>query len=263
MITVMGASGFVGSHLVRLLAGSGLDFQAVGRRDDLPVGPLGHVIYCIGLTGDFRAHPLAAVDAHVCVLVDLLSRSTFDSFLYLSSVRLYAGRTGPAQEEDQLRLDPVRPDDLYNASKALGEAIVLSLGDRGRVARPSNVYGAGQRDSFIAEVVDEAQAEGVVTFRSPPESSRDYISVEDVARLLVDIALRGRQRIYNVASGIGTTNAELGSIISSATGCAIRYAPDCVPSPVPPIDNGRIREEFGFTPAALEEELPRLLESRA
>jgi nucleoside-diphosphate-sugar epimerase len=263
MITVLGASGFVGSQLVRLLASSGLDFQAIGRGDALPAGPLGHVIYCIGLTGDFRAHPLAAVDAHVCVLVDLLSRSTFDSFLYLSSVRLYAGGGGPAREEDELRLDPARPDDLYNASKALGEAIVLSLGDRGRVARPSNVYGAGQRDSFIAEVVDEAQAEGTVTFRSPPTSARDYISVEDVARLLVDIALRGRRRIYNVASGVSTSNAELGSLLAGATGCAIRYAPGSVPSPVPPIDNRRIREEFGFTPALLREELPRLLESRA
>lgn len=263
MITVMGASGFVGSHLVRLLASSGLDFQAVGRSDDLPGGPLGHVIYCIGLTGDFRARPLAAADAHVCVLLDLLSRSTFDSFLYLSSVRLYAGGAGPAREEDELRLNPVRPGDLYNASKALGEAIVLSLGDRGRVARPSNVYGPGQSDSFIAEVVGEAQAEGLVTFRSPPESSRDYVSVDDVARLLVDIAVRGRQRIYNVASGVSTTNAELGSIISSATGCAIRYAPDSVPSPVPPIDSRRIREEFGFTPAVLQEELPRMLERRA
>jgi nucleoside-diphosphate-sugar epimerase len=262
MITVLGASGFVGSHLTAYLDRSGHAFQAVPRGAGLPNGPLGHVIYCIGVTGDFPERPWEAVEGHVCSLLELVAQASFESVLYLSSVRVYAGGSGPAREEDELRLNPVRPGDLYNASKALGETIVLSLGARGRVARPSNVYGAGQRNSFIAEVVDEARAEGVVTFRSPPASSRDYIKVEDVARLLVDIALGGRERIYNVASGIGTTNAELGSLISSATGCAIRYAPDAVPSPVPPIDNRRIREEFGFTPAALHDELPLLLERR-
>jgi nucleoside-diphosphate-sugar epimerase len=262
MITVLGASGFVGSDLTAYLGRSGHEFQAVPRGSRVPDGPLGHVIYCIGVTGDFPERPWEAVEGHVCSLLELVAQASFESILYLSSVRVYAGGAGPAREEDELRLNPVRPGDLYNASKALGETIVLSLGGRGRVARPSNVYGAGQRNSFIAEVVDEAQAQGAVTFRSPPDSARDYISVEDVARLLVDIALRGRERIYNVASGVATTNAELGSLISSATGCSIRYAPDSRPSPVPPIDNSRIREEFGFTPAALHEELPRLLERR-
>ncbi|HYJ30774.1 MAG TPA: NAD(P)-dependent oxidoreductase [Allosphingosinicella sp.] len=263
MITVLGASGFVGSHLGAYLDRSPHDFQAVPRGADIPIGPLGHVIYCIGVTGDFPERPWEAVDAHVCSLLELVRQASFESLLYVSSVRLYAGGSGPAREEDELRLNPLRAGDLYNASKALGETITLSLGARGRVARPSNVYGRGQRNSFIAEIVDEAHAEGAVTFRSPPASSRDYVSVDDVARLLVEIALRGRERIYNVASGVGTTNAELGSIVSGATGCAIRYAPDAVPSPVPPIDTSRIREEFGFAPAALQDALSPLLERRA
>jgi nucleoside-diphosphate-sugar epimerase len=262
MITVLGSAGFIGSHLVALLVRRGQDVRAVARGEELPDGPLGHVIYCIGFTGDFRSRPLEAADAHVCVLLDILSRTTFDSFLYLSSVRVYAGGLGPGREEDDLTLNPLRKDDIYNASKALGEAIVLSLGEKGRVARPSNVYGVGQSHTFVAEVVEEALAQGSITFRSPPESSRDYVDVEDAAALLVDIALRGRHRIYNVASGISTTNAELGALIARETGCRIGYADDPVPSPVPPIDARRIREEFGFSPAALNDRLPLLLGKR-
>ena len=262
MITVLGAGGFVGGHLVQLLARSDMEFQAVARGEELPAGPLGHVIYCIGHTGDFRVKPFEAAHAHACVLLDLLSRAAFDSFLYLSSVRVYAGGSGPAREEDELRLVPLRFDDIYNASKALGETLVLQLGRNGRVARLSNVYGAGQRDSFIAEVVDEVNAKGSVTFRSPPESTRDYVSVSEVARLLVEIALRGRERIYNVASGIGTTNAELGALIARETGCAVGYAEGGGPSPVPAIDTRRIREEFGFSPADLQTGLPPLLGRR-
>jgi nucleoside-diphosphate-sugar epimerase len=263
MITVLGASGFVGSHLGPYLEEAGHEFQAVARGAPLPDRELGHVIYCIGVTGDFLERPLEAVDAHVCSLRELVSRASFESILYVSSVRLYAGGAGPAREEDELRLNPLRAGDLYNASKALGESIVLSLGARGRVARPSNVYGPGQRHSFIADVVDEARSEGRIVYRSPPDSRRDYISVEDVARLLVDIALRGRERIYNVASGVGTSNAELGALISRTTGCAISYAPDAVASPVPAIDTSRIRDEFAFRPAPLEDRLPRLLERGA
>jgi len=262
VITVLGSSGFVGSHLVELLARSGQRFQAVARGAELPTDSLGHVIYCIGVTGDFRARPLDAANAHVCVLLDVLSRSSFDSFLYLSSVRVYAGARGPAREDDDLTLNPLRSEDIYNASKALGESIVLSLGAKGKVARPANVYGVGQSDTFIAEVVDEATTRGTITFRSPPESSRDFVAVDDVARLLVDIALRGRERIYNVASGINTTNAELGALIARETGCRIGYAADLVPSPVPSIDVSRIRDEFGFNPAALGEQLPLLLGTR-
>jgi nucleoside-diphosphate-sugar epimerase len=263
VITVLGSQGFVGSHLVELLTRSGQPFQAIARGTDLPVGPLGHVIYCIGFTGDFRARPLEAAHAHVCVLLDVLTRSTFDSFLYLSSVRVYAGGRGPAREEDDLTLNPLRADDIYNASKALGESIVLSLGPRGRVARPSNVYGAvAQRDTFIGEVVEEATTKGSITFRSPPDSSRDFVTVEDVARLLVDIAVRGRERIYNVASGISTTNAELGALVARETGCSVGYAAEATPSPVPSIDVRRIRDEFGYSPAVLGEHLPLFLGTR-
>jgi len=263
MITVLGASGFLGAHLTDHLERIGQPFQAVTRDAALPDGPLGHVIYCIGVTGDFRQRPWDAVAAHVFCLVDLVARESFETILYVSSVRVYAGSSGPAREEAELRLNPLDPGDLYNASKALGETIVLSLGAKGRVARPSNIYGSGQRHSFVADVLDEAGTKGSITFRSPPDSTRDYIAAADAARLLTQIALRGRERIYNVASGVSTSNAELGSIVAQATGCAVRYAPDGVPSPVPSIDSRRIREEFGFRPSLLRDELPLLLERRS
>src|SRR5688500_5975918 len=89
MITVLGASGFIGSRLVSQLAATGAEYQAVGRNEALPAGPLGHVIYCIGLTADFRSRPLNTVEAHVCKLLEVLRKCDFESLLYLSSTRLY------------------------------------------------------------------------------------------------------------------------------------------------------------------------------
>jgi nucleoside-diphosphate-sugar epimerase len=259
VITLLGASGFIGSHLAEHLGRLGLAFQAIGRGDSVPRGGLGHVIYCIGVTGDFRERPFDAVDAHVCTLLELVRNASFDSLLYVSSTRLYAGREGIAREDGDLAVNPLRFEDIYNLSKATGESVTLSLGDKGRVARPSNVYGVRQADSFLANVVDEARTRGAVTFRTAAETGRDYVSVNDVARLLVEIALHGRERIYNLASGVNVTNAALAAVLARETGCAVDYAPDAPLLPSPTIDTSRIRDEFGFRPASILDDLPPLL----
>jgi nucleoside-diphosphate-sugar epimerase len=262
VITVLGASGFIGSNVVAYLQRSGLEFQAMGRDRQWPGGAMGHVIYCIGVTADFRERPYDAVDAHVSSLIDFVRRASFDSLLYLSSVRVYLGRTGVAQEDDDLCVNPLRFEDLYSVSKVMGESIVLSLGAKGRVARLSNVYGRGQSETFLSCILGEARARGALTLGSAPESVRDYVSVDDVAEVLVKIALRGRERLYNIASGVGVTNAELAGAIERHSGCSVTFAPDATAVVFPSIDNERIRSEFGFTTGPLMDALPAMIGGR-
>jgi nucleoside-diphosphate-sugar epimerase len=262
MITVLGASGFIGSNVVEYLERSGLEFQAVTRGQELPAGALGNVIYCIGVTADFRVRPFDAVDAHVCTLVDFVRRASFDSILYLSSARMYLGRSGVAHENDDVAVNPLRFEDLYNISKTMGESIVLSLGAKGRVARPSTVYGRRQRDTFLDLVLEEARS-GSVVFRSAPEAVRDYVGADDAAEVLVKIAMSGRERIYNIASGVSITNGELAEAIARHTGCRVSFAADAAAAVFPRMDNERIRSEFGFTTPPFLDALPALIESLA
>src|SRR6267378_3887747 len=141
MITVLGASGFIGSHLVKRLRELNIECLAPGREEQLPGRNLGEVIYCIGLTADFRSRPFDTVDAHVCKLLSVLRDCEFDSLLYLSSTRLYEGHSQTAREEDSLKFGPTNPSDLFGLSKALGESLSLACGKKVRVVRPSNVYG--------------------------------------------------------------------------------------------------------------------------
>src|SRR5688572_26915815 len=99
MITVLGASGFIGSRLVSHRAATGAGFQAVVRMEALSTRPLVPVIYCIGLTADFRSRPLNTVEAHVCKLLEVLRKCEFESLLYLSSTRLYTPGDGSTEEE--------------------------------------------------------------------------------------------------------------------------------------------------------------------
>ena len=259
MITVLGASGFIGSHLVRYLQQNGIEHQAPARHERLAGRDLGHIIYCIGLTADFRDRPLDAVDAHVSKLVETVRNATFESILYLSSIRVYGGSTGVARETDDLRFNPAHFDDIYTLSKATGEAVVLALGPKGRVARISTAYGAGQPESFLGSIIHEAIAEGTITLRSSLESERDYISIDDLVPLLVRIATTGRHQIYNLGSGENITYREVTEAISALTGCSVSVVPDAPVTGFARIDCSRIEEEFGFSPARILDDLPRLV----
>ena len=259
MITILGASGFIGSHLVRHLRENGIEHQAPARHERLAGRNLGHIIYCIGLTGDFRDRPFDAVEAHVSKLVEVVRTAKFESILYLSSIRLYRGSEGVARETDELRFNPADFEDIYTLSKATGEAVVLALGPKGRVARISNVYGTEQRESFLGTIIQEAIGEGSITLRSALESERDYISIDDLVPLLVRIATTGRHQIYNLGGGENVTNREVTAAISALTGCAVSVVPDAPLTGFARIDCSRIEEEFSFVPARVLDDLPRLV----
>src|ERR1041384_6411865 len=78
MITVLGASGFIGSHLLARLRKLKLQCQGVGRNNPLPDGNLGNAVYCIGVTADFRSRLFDTVDAHVCKLLEGVRNCEFE-----------------------------------------------------------------------------------------------------------------------------------------------------------------------------------------
>lgn len=82
-LTVLGATGYIGSRLVAHLQAQGHSVWAPVRGDaEVFTRPLGHVMYCVGLTADFRTRPFDTVDAHVGLLAEVLRRAQFDSLLY-------------------------------------------------------------------------------------------------------------------------------------------------------------------------------------
>ncbi len=260
MITVLGATGLIGSHLVRKLAESGTDHLAPRRGEELAGKSLGDIIYCIGMTADFRSRPFETVDAHVYALRDVLEGCAFDSLLYLSSARVYAGGGEPAREDDALRVAPVDPDHLYNISKAMGESLALGCGRNTRVARLSNVFGTDfESDNFLSAVIRDAVTTGRVILQTAPESAKDYVDIDDVVDGLLDIATRGRHRLYNLASGANTSNGALMRGLEDLTGCRVEVAPGAPATRFPLIDIGRMRSEFGFRPAGVLDRLGDLV----
>jgi nucleoside-diphosphate-sugar epimerase len=246
--TVLGAGGFIGGALCSYLRAEGHEVLAPGRDAGLSPRP-GHVIYAIGLTADFRSRPFDTAEAHLGRLTDLLRQDGFESFLYLSSTRVYQGAASTA-ETAPLQARPLDPGHLYNLTKLAGEALVLHCGLPGtRVVRLSNIVGPGEaaRDTFLGALAREA-ATGTIRLQSHPASAKDYLWIGDALPLLTAISLHGRARIYNLASGRQLRHDDWTGPIAAATGARLETVPDAPDAGFPAIDIGRLSAEFGASP---------------
>lgn len=261
-VTVLGATGFVGRHLVARLRADGVACDAPPRRDPALLNrPLGHVIYAIGLTSDFRSRPLDTVEAHVCLLRELLAGGDFDSLTYLSSTRVYAG-TADTRESAALTVNPNDPGDLYNLSKLMGESLCLHSGRSGaKVARLSNIVGLRDTaDSFIDQLLEEGARERRITLRTALSSRKDYLHIDDAVSQILAIARSDdASGIFNVAHGIGVENREIAEWLRDALGYATVVAPDAPEWAFADVDVSRIRALYGTTPRPFSEFFPHFL----
>jgi UDP-glucose 4-epimerase len=262
--TVVGGAGFVGGRLLATLRARGAQVWAPARDESLSWNrPLGHLVYCAGLTADYLARPFDTVQAHVSLLSQIfqqgLQHGHLDSLVYLSSTRLYDGLgAGLAHENAILPLDPSNPRHLYDLSKGLGESLCHVVGQgRARVARLACVYeGPQDIDGFLPDLLRQVLAarragRAQIEVSSSPHFSRDYVHLDDVVDALIRIALFGRQPIYNVASGVNVSNAELFEYLGHQWGCSVLPQLQTVSGPTPQVDVERLCSELQWRPRRL------------
>lgn len=255
IFTILGHTGYIGQALLPVLQ-RGYQVQTFPRQSDRVYRePLGHVIYAVGLTADFRQHPYATVDAHIGYLRTLLERAQYQSFLYLSSTRVYLGADN-ATELSPLTVRPHHADDLYALSKLTGEALCHATKNSAvRIVRLSNVYGYGMhRHSLLGNLLVNRHM-NPIHLDSHPQSAKDYISLQDVIAILPQIAVRGQHTVYNVASGVNVTTQAL---LDSA-GLHATWSEDAPLVTFPPIPITRIQSEFTYHPCSVLDEWPRLV----
>jgi nucleoside-diphosphate-sugar epimerase len=258
--TIFGGAGFIGTRLAEHLNALGYDVRRVGRDNWPDAGEaLGHVLFTIGMTAQFRGRPFETVETQTLRAYEALRRYRFDSFLYLSSTRVYQGAQGTS-EDTPIIARPATADAIYNLTKATAECLCLSLEDPSvRVVRLSNVIGP-ENDSelFVSAVMREAASTGKVLFRSAPQSAKDYIHVADVAEVLTQIALSGRERLYNVAFGENVSNLAISQALS-ACGVKVAFQDNAPEISFPEIDIARLMREFPRPKRALLPSVPEFL----
>jgi len=253
-VLVTGGAGFIGSHLVEALLGSGAAVMAV---DDFRLGRREHLNKALAtgrltvVEGDIRsaddlgpvadfapdtvfhmaalhfipycnAHPAEALDVNVLGLDTVLraiGRAPLRTFVFPSSGAIY-GFGDDLWAEDA----PARPDEIYGVSKWLGEQLVARFHQdrptlRTVTARLFNTYGPRETNPHVLPEIMKALAEGKPIEVGNLWPKRDLIFVTDTAAALVATAAGGPGlKVFNVGTGRGTAIHEVLETLETITG---------------------------------------------
>lgn len=261
MVTVLGSTGFIGKNIIEKLIFDNIPFYAPSKTDDLTNKNLGDIIYCIGLTADFRSKPFETINAHVCKLNEVLSTCHFNSLTYLSSTRVYINSTKSiVAENDKILIDPLNPDDLYTLSKVTGERLCLSSGKKIKIIRLSNVLGKSDTSTnFLSSIISNIKKEKFVQFKQTLSSSKDYIFIDDVVDMILKIVFSGKEYIYNLASGKNITNEIVVSELQKYFTFSFSIDENPTKTIFPIISNDKLCSEFDFKPKTFSEQLSLII----
>lgn len=207
-LLVVGRHSFVARHVLALLPKDRV--RAVGHdeldRPDLLDG--------VDRVLNFARHPLVASEDYRPEAMDpdlKLARRIGDralAYLMLSSRKVYAPSATPLAETS-----PTGPTDAYGRHKLAAEqALRALLGDRLTVLRLANIFGYERepgRRTFLAILLNRLRREGQIRYDMSPFVERDFLPVEDCARLLAQLAAEPPGGVLNVGSGIGLPTGRL------------------------------------------------------
>lgn len=247
-VSLFGGGGYIGRELQRSLTSSGHNVNLVSRDALIDSAThFGHVIYCSGVThGNFKSKLPEIVEAHVSRLSKLVHTIKCDSFLYLSSARVYENQSSGA-EDTKISCDPLDLSDCYNLSKLLGESIVMNSPlARPIVARVSYVVD-GLNDHFFAPIHQARRLQDVI-LNSHPDTEKDFILLADAVTCLERISLFGKSEIYNVASGVNIRFSQFRKLIEENLSCKVDFVVGAKKRNAPNIDVSKLLAEFEFRP---------------
>ena len=161
----------------------------------------------------------------VTTLCELQRKRYFKTLIHFSSSEVY----GSAQYEPMDEKHPLGATTPYAASKAAGDLIVLSYNQTFdidcTIIRPFNNYGPRQNEGAYAGVIPLTMKR-ILNNESPiiygdGKQTRDYIYVEDTARMAIEIYKNEntRKKVINIGSGKEISILKLVNQMMELTNC--------------------------------------------
>lgn len=261
MITIVGGSGFVGTHLIDELKNSKVEFQQLDRNKALPIdAELGILVYCAGF-GGCDQDPFNVLNANAVLLARLLNECKIERVIYLSSTRLYLDDNS-STENGNLHISSTDNRRLFNLTKILAEELIIKSNIPYVILRPSNIYGdAFESPLFLPSIVRDALVKHEVKMFISPEYSKDYVSVFDLVKVIV-LALdssEAENKIVNVAAGENISAKQIAQTLSSETACKVSWCGNIADDFFPVTDITLMKSIFQITPRKVLDDLPKMV----
>jgi len=228
-ILVTGATGFLGRHLVAALESRGFAVKRHSTCDGdiadcpLPMEGVSRVFHLAGKSyvPESWQNPQGFYHTNVMGTINVLEHCRrHNAALTLISSYVY----GPPQRLPVAEDHPLAAANPYAHSKILAEDAARFYEQRFGldlvIARPFNLYGPGQRPSFlIPSIVRQVLDPSVeVVHVQDLRPKRDYLYVDDAVSFLVASLRPAARGAFNVGSGRSTSVAEIARLINTAAG---------------------------------------------
>jgi nucleoside-diphosphate-sugar epimerase len=143
-----------------------------------------------------------------------------EHLVHLSSISVYgcSGARIPITEDH-----PLRPDSVYGVAKSAGEllikALCSSLDSSLSVIRATQLFALPSAEHALPHVLARRLRDGETPqLTADPGTRRDYLHVDDAARLIVQAALARHAGTFNAGSGGGVLLGELFAAAYEAAG---------------------------------------------
>jgi len=284
---VLGADGFIGSHLVDSLVSNGHSVRAFDRfsksspsfdnnesieifpGDFLNTGQLEEALHGIDYVFHFIStttpataenNPTIDIDTNIRTSVELMKlcvKASVKRVLFAST----GGAIYGAENERTARIetDPTLPVSPYAIGKLAIENYLRYFrakhGLESTVFRISNPYGERQpfhrKQGVIPIFLENIYLDKPITILGDGSMVRDYVYVKDLTEMISKVFTRADlQDVYNLGSGTGTTVNEIAQLAQEVAGKeAIIERANVPPTFLQSVvlDTTRFTTDFGFT----------------
>lgn len=133
--------------------------------------------------------------------VDISYRKAVENFIFASS----CGVSGDVKQASEESI--VNPESPYANSKAIGESLCMSYAKMGKdfcvnALRLSNVYGKHslEKDSVIPKFIKNILNKTDIVINGDGEQTRDFVCVEDIARVIIEVIKKKRTDTFCISS---------------------------------------------------------------
>ena len=211
-ILITGASGLIGSHLVRSLKDIDCEVYGTSYKTEgylqgdltdlefvksLPLAD--YIIHCAGYAQPkkFLSDPIRTIKLNTSTLIELFGRlKPQGKLLFLSTSEIYSGARPPYKETDIGTTTPTHARACYIESKRCGEAICMAYG--ANVVRLSLIYGPVKADDerVMSDIIRQG-LKGKIELLDQGQAIRTYCYIDDAVEMIWNVLLKGKGT-YNV-----------------------------------------------------------------
>ena len=267
---VIGASGMVGTALMKVLGSSKTYFKIKGvdietdmtiKSNTEIIKDYDHIYHLAGKKGSPQTAkerpadylPMLQFDTNI---IEAVGKYKPEWFLYTSSIGVYPPME--VYEEDKVwHKVPSENDKIPGYIKRMGElscyAIRATHGyENISIVRPANIYGPndnfGKNSMVIPALIKKGYEDDVINVWGDGSPIRDFIYCEDVARGMLHMVENKVNHTVNLGSGEGVKISDIANTIGKHFDKEVKYDKSKPNGDMKRLMSMKRANDFGFTP---------------